>query len=92
MDRILGSRGTGKTKQLMYLAARNNGIFVSANPKAMRVKARDYGIEMSEDQFASYHDLIEPMALGHRKLYIDEVDGLLQYINPNISGYNLGLD
>ena len=47
---------------------------------------------MSEDQFASYHDLIEPMALGHRKLYIDEVDGLLQYINPNISGYNLGLD
>ena len=36
MDRILGSRGTGKTKQLMYLAARNNGVFVSANPKELR--------------------------------------------------------
>lgn len=92
MDYVFGSRGTGKTKQLMYLAHKNNGVFVSANPKAMQIKAKDYGLNIPEEDFASYHDLIEPARFDHRKLYIDEIDAFLRYINPNISGYNLSLE
>ncbi len=92
MDYILGSRGTGKSKQLLYLAQRNNGVVVSANPRAMEQKAKDYNMDTSGMEFAGYHALITPEALGDRKIYIDELEAFLKYINPNIAGYNASLE
>ena len=43
MKRIIGPRGTGKTKELMQVAQENEALFVCANPQAMRVKAHNYG-------------------------------------------------
>jgi hypothetical protein len=42
-SRIIASRGTGKTKELMRLALENNGIFVCQNARHMREKALAYG-------------------------------------------------
>ena len=45
MIRIIDERGTGKTSQLMLWAKEYDATFICANPKAMKYKAKIYGIE-----------------------------------------------
>lgn len=42
-QQIIGSRGIGKTKALIELASKNNGIIICQNATHMREKAKAYG-------------------------------------------------
>lgn len=44
MKRIIGPRGTGKTKQLLEYAKQHNAIVLTATPERLAYKAREYGI------------------------------------------------
>ena len=93
MDYIFGSRGTGKTHQLLYMAAKNNGIVVCSNPKGMQQKAKDYGFDLEKMQFLSYGQFAMTPLVEHKPVYIDEIDSFLRNsINSNIAGYTLSLE
>jgi hypothetical protein len=107
-SRIIASRGTGKTKELMRLALENNGIFVCQNARHMREKALAYGFVglqiMSFDEFISN---IQDYPISYapditmrgykdpdgRQFYIDEVEGFVNFICLNtFAGYSLSLE
>ena len=46
MKLIYGSRGTGKTRQLLEYAAENRATVITKNARALRVKAQSYGINV----------------------------------------------
>lgn len=86
MIRIIDGRGTGKTSKLMLLAKENNAVFVCSNPRAMKYKAEQYGI--NDVEFQSYYDFLD----DHNSInnyIIDEIDTFLKSINNNIIGYSL---
>jgi len=56
MIRIIDDRCTGKTSRLMLIAKEKGATFVCGNPRAMREKAKAYGIEGIT--FMSYWDFI----------------------------------
>lgn len=107
-SRIIASRGTGKTKELMRLALENNGIFVCQNARHMREKALAYGFVglqiMSFDEFInniqdypiSYAPDITMRGYKDpdgRQFYIDEVEGFVNFICLNtFAGYSLSLE
>jgi hypothetical protein len=87
MKRIIGNRGSGKTRELMEFAKENNAIFVCSNPYAMRNKAEAYGITGLE--FLSYEDYFY---FNHNDdtVVIDEIEVFLKQCNsPYIIGYSL---
>ena len=105
--RIIASRGTGKTKALMYEALINNGIFVCQNAKEMREKANTYGFNhlkiMSFDEFiCNIHDYplnyCDATIKGYRdpdgsRFYIDEIEGFVNFNCLNtFEGYTLSLE
>ena len=47
----------------MLLAKENNATFVCANPPAMKVKARAYGL--ADINFISYHDFVTSYEEGN---------------------------
>ena len=92
MYRIIDKRGTGKTSRLMLLAEENKGIIVTSNPNALKVKADSYGF--SNFDIISYAQFINQCFYIMNKnvnkpIYIDEVEGLLKFMNNNVSGYSL---
>ena len=46
MKLIYGSRGTGKTRQLLEYAAESRATVITKNARALRVKAQSYGISV----------------------------------------------
>jgi hypothetical protein len=107
MQKIIASRGTGKTKQLMYEAYHNNGIFVCQNVNHMREKANAYGF--TGLNMISFYDFInnihdyplswtETTVRGYKdpegkQFYIDEIEGFVQHIClNNLAGYTLSLE
>lgn len=88
MIRIVDGRGTGKTFRLMLLAKENNGILVCSNPKAMMVKAKEYGL--SGFECASYADLFYHKFDQSKPFYIDELELFLrEAFGGRIAGYSL---
>ena len=85
MFRIIDKRGSGKTSRLMLLAKETGATIVCSNPEAFAYKAKAYGLEglkfMSYDNYFSH--------VCENKVLIDEMDGLLQTMDPNIIGYCL---
>lgn len=76
MKRIIGERGSGKTKQLMEYARKEDAIFVCYNPYAMHQKALDYGI--TGLTFIDYTEWKMRMAEHREEKYVvDELDRLL---------------
>lgn len=73
MRKIVGPRGSGKTKELMKLAKEENAVFVCYNPYHMKEKAERYGIIGLT--FISYSDFLrEPIG---EKFVIDELEMLI---------------
>ena len=66
MYQIIGNNGSGKTKKLMLLAQEHNGVFVCANPHAMKEKAKAY------DELQS--NILSAAARGYVDLVIDPAD------------------
>ena len=87
MIRIIDDRSTGKTGQLMLLAKEYNATFVCANPRAMEVKAKAYGIEGID--FISYEKF--STILNHEKNYvIDEMENFIKSAFGNsLIGYSV---
>lgn len=79
MIRIIDSRNTGKTSQLMLLAKENNADFVCSNPRAMEYKAKQYGIDGIH--FISYGEFANiPSMSREGSFVIDELEGFIQTI------------
>ena len=90
MIRIIDKRSSGKTSKLMHIAKENNATFVCANPLAMEVKAKAYGL--SNIKFISYHDFVTSYEEGN--YVIDEIELFIQSImgDNKLIGYSLTID
>ena len=60
MKLIYGSRGTGKTRQLLEYAAESQATVITKNARALRVKAQSYGISV---------DIVEADSLTENTLF-----------------------
>lgn len=108
MKRIIGTKDSGKTKELMQECQSVNGIFVCQNPDHMRYKANAYGIHGLE--IVGYLDFIEEIKehkeeifptsrpiIGYKNegkpIFVDEISGLVNFICLNrLHGYTLSED
>ena len=87
MIKIIASRGTGKTAQLLKEAKETGAIVVCENPYALEYKAKKLDIDGLH--FISYNDFFCGYNYNEKYL-VDEVDELLK--SMNIVGYNMSLD
>ena len=90
MYRIIDSKASGKTRQLMEIAKENKAIFVCSNPRAMEAKAHAYGIVGIE--FIDYFTFLDDKGKEPANYVIDEIEMLLHYMfgmNRNLTGYTL---
>lgn len=94
MLRIIGTRGSGKTAQLLYYAAEKNAIFVSPYPPYAKSLAKRLGIPNYENmEFISYRDFHNFNYDKNRFIVIDELNGLIDYeYGAKIIGYTEGQD
>lgn len=84
MYRIIDSRGSGKTSQLILLAKETGAAIACSNPMAMEVKAHAYGI--MGVNFISYDDALHYQG----DLMIDELELFTSYIMyGKLVGYTL---
>lgn len=90
MYRIIDTRGSGKTSRLMLLAKENDGIFVCANPNAMKAKAKSYGLTGFD--IISYYDYLNHDYPCDKPCFIDELDIFVKALGKNFSGYSLSID
>lgn len=73
MKIIFGSRGTGKTKQLLEYAYENRATVITKNARALKVKAQAYGLNV---------DIVEVDSLSENTLYDKRIviHGLNDYL------------
>ena len=84
---IGGCRGCGKTVQLLKLAAENGWIVVSPCSDAHKETAKCLGLDNLE--IIDYANFLHKATVGvNKKLAVDELDFLLDYIGENKSLYN----
>lgn len=90
MIQIIDKRSSGKTSRLMLLAKEHNAKFVCANPRAMEIKAKAYGLDGIN--FISYHDFVTNY--DEDKYVIDELDLFTQSIagDSELIGYSLTIN
>ena len=90
MYRIIDSKASGKTRQLMEIAKENKAIFVCSNPRAMEAIAHAYGIVGVE--FIDYFTFLDDKGKEPANYVVDEIEMLLHYMfgmNRNLTGYTL---
>lgn len=90
MYRIIDTKASGKTRQLMEIAKENKAIFVCSNPRAMEAKAHAYGIVGIE--FIDYFTFLDDRGKEPANYVVDEIEMLLHYMfgmNRNLTGYTL---
>jgi len=93
MYRIIDTRNTGKTNQLMQIAKENDAIFVCKNPEGMQVKAKAYGINGL--QCISYYDFIHNFDPEITCYVVDELEQFINIIfssGPALIGYTLSTE
>ena len=89
MYRIIDEPGSGKTGRLLLLAKENDGVIACSNPRALRIKAANYGITGID--FISYEDVINYHL--EKPLFIDEVETFIkQQCNRAFIGYTLTVE
>lgn len=93
MYRIIDSKASGKTRQLMEIAKENKAIFVCGNPHAMEAKAHAYGIVGIE--FVDYYAFLDHVGKDATSYVIDEIENFFDYackfhgMNGELVGYTL---
>ena len=87
MIRIIEEKNSGKTRKLMEACAKNNGVFVCANPYAAKEKAHAYGI-IGIQHFVSYENFVKDI-YAYTNYYIDEIENLFK---NRVSGYTISLE
>lgn len=89
IKKIIGERGSGKTKKLLLLAQSNNAVFVCSNPSAMIEKAHSYGLRGIEVQ--SYEDYCFSKNTKYsrsKKYVIDDIDLFLNCFEKNVIAFS----
>lgn len=74
---ISGPRGTGKTMNLLMIAAENKATVVCESPEEMIKRCYQYGL--TGLKFITYEDFIKGEYQG--KVVIDEVESLLRVMS-----------
>ena len=87
MYQIIDARGSGKTRRLMLLAKKDNGVLVCSNPRAMQSKAHAYGLTGFD--IVSYFDYFNHNYDNNKKVFIDELDLCVKSLRNNLAGYSL---
>lgn len=85
MYRVMGGRGTGKTRKLMEIAKKEGAIFVCSNPYSMEQKAKNYGIIGLT--FMGYSEFLK-RTLGVKEQVKYVVDELEIFIPHTMNTYN----
>ena len=91
MDKIIGGKGTGKTRRLLEIAKDNNGIVVCENVEEMTKRAHRLGIPGI--YFIDYRDYIYGLVKNSEKpVYIANINKFLKAFDNNVAGYSLTLE
>lgn len=88
MEILIGGKGTGKTRKLIELAYENRGILaVRTERERAHIwdKSRALGMPI---EVVVYED-VENLKRTQRKIYIDEVEGYISFLNPYVSGFSV---
>lgn len=90
MIEIKGTRGSGKTTALLYLAHGSGAVVIEPNWKmADFVKKEAAKLKLDGVEIISMHELLDPIASSRyrgKKFLIDELDMFLN--NLNVKGYS----
>jgi len=92
MINISGEAGTGKTKQLAELAAKEQAVIVCENPDRMYIKLHGYDlVGLTCITYYDYIDRIMDRAENdvstNAKYVIDDVAKFISYLSPNTVGF-----
>lgn len=90
MYRIIGPRRSGKTTELIHLAAEEDAIIVCGNVNYIKMMARDLGCDNLK--VISYSQFFQSEKYPNSKFVIDELEGLLIYFHGPVLGYSLSAE
>ena len=91
MKVIARGRGTGKTKELLYEAWKNNGQVLCMNKRAIQAKADVYGF--TGLTIIDWNDILYGQFYDEKPLYIDEAEYVFATLLKNDFNLNLeGID
>ena len=88
MEILIGGRGTGKTRSLIELAYENKGILAVGTERERAhiwEKSRALGMPI---EVVIYED-IQNLKGTQRKIYIDEIEGYINFLNPYVAGFSV---
>lgn len=78
MDIIVGERGSGKTTKLLEDCYRNSGVFVTSNPRWLKLEVERLGYKGMK--IISYQEFVSGNFHPDTKFYIDEAQWLLSKV------------
>ena len=90
MDKIIGEKGTGKTRRLLEMAKDNNGIVICENVEEMTKRAYRLGIVGID--FMDYRDYVYELVNLTKPVYIANINNFLKAFDHDIAGYSLTLE
>lgn len=90
MDKIIGGKGTGKTRRLLEMAKDNNGIVICENVEEMTKRAYRLGIIGID--FINYRDYIYRLDKLTKPIYIANINNFLKAFDNKVAGYSLTLE
>lgn len=68
--------GTGKTKELLEAALQNNGMVLTTNKRALKEKARAYGL--NDIDIVDWADLLYNDFDATKPLYVNKLDDAME--------------
>ena len=90
MNSIIRGRETGKARDLIAFAAKNNAIIVTENPNAFKVKAESYGFPNVE--IIAWEDFILSVNFK-KKFVIHNIDKMMNWFcGGNLLGFSATLN
>jgi len=96
MKAIVRGQGTGKTKELLLEAQKENGMVLTGNKRALQEKARAYGIP--DVTIVDWDDLIyRDDELNDKPLFVHKLDNIIEDyfwddFGLKLKGYSLTLE
>lgn len=86
--------GTGKTRELLETAAKQNGQVLTTDKRALQVKAKSYGINVP---IIDLYDLLENDNYDHDKLiYINKIEDiafeLMELPMTSVGGFSVRME
>ena len=92
MERIIGSRGSGKTNDLIKYAYENNLPIFAANPQDIFIKAALLGCE-GVKVYTYFYLLHNEEIFKSAEYVIDDLEFFVRYCAPGfLKGYTLAID